>query len=88
MSAPVDVRVVLRQMQANSSHFRNGLPALADHHEGEFERELSAIAAVDELIEASKMSRRALAWAAEQRPEFASEYEAMDAAIARVGGAK
>jgi len=47
------VVAVLRQMQANSSHFRNGLPVLADHHEGEAERELAAIAAVEALIEAA-----------------------------------
>lgn len=55
MSEPtVDVLAVIRQMQANSSHFRNGLPALADHHEGEPQRELAAIAAVAELIEADR----------------------------------
>lgn len=53
MSAPVHVLAVLRQMQANSSHFRNGLPVLADHHEGEYERERDAIEAVAELIEAA-----------------------------------
>lgn len=47
------VVAVLRQMQANSSHFRNGLPVLADHHQGERERELAAIAAVEALIEAA-----------------------------------
>ncbi|WP_193069417.1 hypothetical protein [Pseudomonas sp. K5] len=47
------VVAVLRQMQANSSHFRNGLSVLADHYEGEAERELAAIAAVQALIEAA-----------------------------------
>lgn len=53
MSGPVGVLAVLRQMHVNSSHFRNGLPVLADHHEGEPARERSAISAVAELIEAA-----------------------------------
>jgi len=44
-------------------------------------------AAVAELIEAAKQSRQALAWAAEMRPDFAPEYELMDAALAHIGDA-
>lgn len=47
---PLDVLAALRQMQANSSHFRNGLPVLADHHTGEFEREQAALSAIADLI--------------------------------------
>lgn len=52
MSMPVDVLATLRQMHVNSNHFRNGLPVLADHHEGESERETVAIAAIERLIAA------------------------------------
>lgn len=51
MTERANVLAVLRQMQVNSGHFRGALPVLADHHEGEHERELAAIAAVAELIE-------------------------------------
>lgn len=56
----VDVLATIRQMHVNSSHFRNGLPALADHHLGERERELAAIVAVENSHRANQMFVRAI----------------------------
>lgn len=56
----VDVLATIRQMHVNSSHFRNGLPVLADHHHGEREREVSAIAAVEESHRANQMFVQAI----------------------------
>lgn len=83
MSAPVDVLAVLRQMHANSSHFRNGLPVLADYHKGEAARELVAIAAVAELIGAVSAER---AVGHRKYSEIAEARKRTDAALARVKG--
>ncbi|WP_202844740.1 hypothetical protein [Luteimonas saliphila] len=56
MTTTRDPLAVLRQMQVNSCHFRNGLPVLAAHHDGEYLRELEAIAQVEALVEAARDS--------------------------------
>lgn len=73
---------VLRQMQANSSHYRNGLPVLADHHDGEFERELAAIRAVEAMAGALCDCREAL-----RRAGAVGELAVVDAALAAFGSA-
>lgn len=75
MSAPkVDVLAVL------DAYIAHGIP----QERPDLQRTRAAVA---ELIEVAKQSRQALAWAAEIRPEFAAEYELLDAAISRIGGA-
>lgn len=41
----------------------------------------AAVAERDAILDAAVRARRCLAWGSQQRPEFAAEYEALDAAI-------
>lgn len=62
--------------------------AVVLHNDNRYQAEDHArlIAAAPELLETLIRARRCLAWACEQRPEFESEYDLANSAIAKATG--